>query len=179
MSRVVLAGVSKRYGDFWAVRDFSLEIEQGELVVLLGPSGCGKTTILRMIAGLVEATTGRIRLGRRSLVPPYRRNTGLVFQGYALPAPERGGEHRLRASRCGSSTAGDRAKVVEALRLVRWRAPAAWPLSGGQQQQVALARALVIEPGLLPRRPPRTSTLSSERVRVEIRQLQRKLGLAT
>src|SRR5215813_1614316 len=86
MSRVVLERLSKRYGEAWAVRDVSLTIEEGELVVLLGPSGCGKTTILRMIAGLVEVTGGRIRLGERDITdaPPYRRNTGLVFQGYAL-----------------------------------------------------------------------------------------------
>src|SRR5439155_20136636 len=86
MARIELEAVSKRYGEFHAVRDLSLAIEEGELVVLLGPSGCGKTTTLRMIAGFVPVTSGRIRLGGRDVtaLPSYRRNTGLVFQGYAL-----------------------------------------------------------------------------------------------
>ena len=86
MARLELVGLSKRYGDFHAVRAVDLAVEEGELVVLLGPSGCGKTTTLRMVAGFVEATAGRIRLGGRDItgLPPYRRNTGMVFQGYTL-----------------------------------------------------------------------------------------------
>src|SRR4029077_17496851 len=86
MARIELEAVSKRYGDFHAVRDFSLAIEQGELVVLLGPSGCGKTTTLRVVAGFLPGASGAIRLGGRDVtsLPAHRRNTGLVFQGYAL-----------------------------------------------------------------------------------------------
>src|SRR5438093_6977 len=86
MARIELEAVSKRYGDVHAVHDFSLAIDEGELVVLLGPSGCGKTTTLRMIAGFVPVTSGRIRLGGREVtnLPAHRRNTGLVCQGYAL-----------------------------------------------------------------------------------------------
>ncbi len=83
MSSVSLQAVSKSYGSHRAVSDFTLEIAQGEFMVLLGPSGCGKTTTLRMIAGFVEPTSGRILFGNRDVtdLPPYRRNTGLVFQG--------------------------------------------------------------------------------------------------
>src|SRR5215472_14086596 len=86
MSSVTLQSLSKSYGDHVAVRDFTLEIADGEFLVLLGPSGCGKTTTLRMIAGFIEPTSGRILFGDRDVtdLPPYRRNTGLVFQGYAL-----------------------------------------------------------------------------------------------
>src|SRR5580700_7480560 len=86
MSSVRLQSVSKRFGDHRAVNDFTLEVAQGEFLVLLGPSGCGKTTTLRMIAGFVEPSAGRILFGNRDVtdLPPYYRNTGLVFQGYAL-----------------------------------------------------------------------------------------------
>jgi putative spermidine/putrescine transport system ATP-binding protein len=86
MSSVGLQSVSKNFGDHRAVSDFSLEIADGEFLVLLGPSGCGKTTTLRMIAGFVEPSGGRILFGNRDVteLPPYHRNTGLVFQGYAL-----------------------------------------------------------------------------------------------
>ena len=187
MSRVVLDRISKRYGDVWAVRDVALTIEEGELVVLLGPSGCGKTTILRLIAGLVEVTAGRIRLGERDVThaPPYRRNTGLVFQGYALFPHLTVAENiafGLEMRRRSRTAIGD--KVAEALRLVRLgglggRLPR--QLSGGQQQRVALARALVIEPELLLLDEPLSNLDAKlrEEVRVEIRQLQRKLGLTT
>src|ERR1700690_56608 len=86
MSSVTLQSISKNFGDHVAVHDFSLEIANGEFLVLLGPSGCGKTTTLRMIAGFVEPSGGLILFGERDItnLPPYRRNTGLVFQGYAL-----------------------------------------------------------------------------------------------
>src|SRR5258707_1531803 len=86
MSSVRLEAVTKRFGDHVAVKEFSLSIAQGEFLVLLGPSGCGKTTTLRMIAGFVEPSGGRILFGDRDVteLPAYRRNTGLVFQGYAL-----------------------------------------------------------------------------------------------
>src|SRR5262249_35181618 len=150
-----LEGLSKRYGEVWAVRDVTLTIEQGELVVLLGPSGCGKTTILRMIAGLVEVTAGRVRLGARDIteLPPYRRNTGLVFQGYALfPHPPVAETVAFGREMRKLALAEIRRRVADALRLVRLEGlEARLPrqLSGGQQQRVALARAMVIEPELL------------------------------
>ena len=187
MARIELESVSKRYGDFHAVRDFSLAIEQGELVVLLGPSGCGKTTTLRMIAGFVPVTSGRVRLGGRDVtnLPPHRRNTGLVFQGYALFPHLTAAENvafGLEMRKLPAPVV--REKVARALKLVRLeglgdRLPR--QLSGGQQQRVALARALVIEPDALLLDEPLSNLDAKlrEEVRVEIRQLQRALGLTT
>ena len=86
MARLQLAGITKRYGDFKAADDLSLDVADGEFVVLLGPSGCGKTTTLRIIAGFIEPTSGSVHLGERDItsLPPWKRNAGLVFQSYAL-----------------------------------------------------------------------------------------------
>jgi putative spermidine/putrescine transport system ATP-binding protein len=86
MARLQLIGITRRYGDFAAVDDLSLDVADGEFVVLLGPSGCGKTTTLRVVAGFVEPTSGSVRLGGRDVttLPPWKRNAGLVFQSYAL-----------------------------------------------------------------------------------------------
>jgi putative spermidine/putrescine transport system ATP-binding protein len=187
LARIELESISKRYGDVQAVHDFSLAIENGELVVLLGPSGCGKTTTLRMIAGFVPVTSGRIRLAGRDVthLPPYRRNTGLVFQGYALFPHLTAAENvafGLEMRKLPDALV--REKVARALKLVRLddlgdRLPR--QLSGGQQQRVALARALVIEPDALLLDEPLSNLDAKlrEEVRVEIRQLQRALGLTT
>src|SRR6266851_1644245 len=187
MSSVRLEAVTKRFGDHVAVKKFSLSIAQGEFLVLLGPSGCGKTTTLRMIAGFVEPSGGRIFFGNRDVtdLPPYHRNTGLVFQGYALFPHLSVFENVAFGLRMRNL---DRAVIEKrtqaALRLVRLdtlaeRMPR--QLSGGQQQRVALARALVIEPEILLLDEPLSNLDAKlrEEVRVEIRQLQRRLGLTT
>ena len=86
MAELSISGLVKRYGDFHAVRDVSLDIADGEFLVLLGPSGCGKTTTLRMVAGFIEPTAGHVKLGGNdvTLLPPWKRNAGMVFQSYAL-----------------------------------------------------------------------------------------------
>ena len=187
MSSVTLEAVTKAYGDHAAVKDFTLGIGDGEFLVLLGPSGCGKTTTLRLIAGFIEANSGRIRFGDRDMthVPPYRRNTGLVFQGYALFPHLSVFENvafGLRMRKLDPAAVARR--VEDALRLVRLeelggRLPR--QLSGGQQQRVALARALVIRPDILLLDEPLSNLDAKlrEEVRVEIRQLQRRLGLTT
>jgi len=187
MSSVRLDAVSKRYGDHVAVRDISLDIAQGEFLVLLGPSGCGKTTTLRMIAGFIEPSGGRIFFGNRDVteLPPYRRNTGLVFQGYALFPHLSVFENVAFGLKMRKLAPAEvERRVQEALRLVRLeglgeRMPR--QLSGGQQQRVALARALVIEPEILLLDEPLSNLDAKLRneVRVEIRQLQRRLGLTT
>ena len=86
MARLQLSGITKSYGELKAADDVSLDIADGEFLVLLGPSGCGKTTTLRIVAGFIEPTSGSVRLGERDItaLPPWKRNAGLVFQSYAL-----------------------------------------------------------------------------------------------
>ncbi|MCF3932709.1 ABC transporter ATP-binding protein [Acuticoccus sp. M5D2P5] len=187
MARLELDGVSKHYGDFYAAREVTLDVAEGEFLVLLGPSGCGKTTTLRAIAGFVEPSAGTVRIGGKDVtrLPPWKRNTGLVFQNYALfphltvAQNVAFGLEMRKVSKADAAT-----KVNEALRLVRLdhlgdRLPR--QLSGGQQQRVALARALVFRPDVLLLDEPLSNLDAKLRneVRVEIRSLQQRLGITT
>jgi putative spermidine/putrescine transport system ATP-binding protein len=187
MARLKLSGITKRYGDFKATDDVSLEIADGEFLVLLGPSGCGKTTTLRIVAGFIEPTSGSVHLGERDItaLPPWKRNAGLVFQSYALFPHMSVAENVAFGLQMRNMPRAEMApKIAEALRLVRLdhladRLPR--QLSGGQQQRVALARALVFHPDVLLLDEPLSNLDAKLRqdVRVEIRELQRKLGLTT
>jgi len=187
MARLQLIGITKRYGDFRAVDDLSLDVADGEFVVLLGPSGCGKTTTLRTVAGFVEPTSGSVLLGERDItaLPPWKRNAGLVFQSYALFPHITVAENIAFGLEMRKVPKAEMApRIAEALRLVRLdhlgdRLPR--QLSGGQQQRVALARALVFHPDVLLLDEPLSNLDAKLRadVRVEIRELQRKLGLTT
>ncbi len=185
MARLDIENLVKRYGDFHAVRDVSLNVADGEFLVLLGPSGCGKTTTLRMVAGFIEPSAGSVRLGGQdvTLLPPWKRNAGMVFQSYALfphltvAQNVAFGLEMRRLSRPDIER-----RVEETLALVRLsgygsRLPR--QLSGGQQQRVALARALAIRPDVLLLDEPLSNLDAKLRqeVRVEIRELQRQLGL--
>src|SRR4028118_383799 len=179
MSEVVLTRVSKHYGNVAAVRDFSFTVEQGEFVALLGPSGCGKTTTLRMIAGFIPVTSGRITIGAKDIthVPPHRRNTGMVFQGYALfphMTVAQNVAFGLEMRKVPKAEAASR--VEEALRPGRLEGYGErYPrqLSGGQQQRVALARALVVQPEVFLLDEPLSNldALLREKVRAELKQL--------
>ena len=187
MADVDLRGLSKHYGDFYAVREVSLHISDGEFLVLLGPSGCGKTTTLRMIAGFIEPSAGHVRLAGEdvTLLPPWKRNAGMVFQSYALfphLTVAQNVAFGLEMRKLARPDIGRR--VEETLALVRLggyggRLPR--QLSGGQQQRVALARALAIRPDVLLLDEPLSNLDAKLRqeVRVEIRELQRQLGLTT
>jgi putative spermidine/putrescine transport system ATP-binding protein len=187
MARLEIDRVSKHYGDVIAVRDLTLDVADGELVVLLGPSGCGKTTTLRIVAGFAEPTSGVVRLGDRDVtrLPPWKRNAGLVFQSYALfphLSVARNVAFGLEMRKVEASQMQRR--VADALRLVRLehlseRLPR--QLSGGQQQRVALARALAFYPDVLLLDEPLSNLDAKLRaeVRVEIRELQKRLGLTT
>ena len=187
MAELSISGLVKRYGDFHAVRDVSLDIADGEFLVLLGPSGCGKTTTLRMVAGFIEPTAGHVRLGGNdvTLLPPWKRNAGMVFQSYALfphLTVAQNVAFGLEMRKVAKAEISKR--VAEALALVRLgglggRLPR--QLSGGQQQRVALARALAIRPDVLLLDEPLSNLDAKLRqeVRVEIRELQRQLGLTT
>src|SRR5918995_1450440 len=152
---VRLEGVTKRFGDFTAVRAMDLGIPGGEFFTMLGPSGCGKTTTLRMVAGFEEPTEGRILLDGEDVTgrPAFKRPTNTVFQSYAL-FPHRSVEKNVAFGLERKRVDRDEVKrrVSEELERVGLageakRRPA--QLSGGQQQRVALARALVNRPAVL------------------------------
>ncbi len=187
MARLDIQNLVKRYGDFHAVKDVSLSIADGEFLVLLGPSGCGKTTTLRMVAGFIEPTAGRVLLGGQdvTLLPPWKRNAGMVFQSYALfphLTVAQNVAFGLEMRKIPRADIGKRVEEVLALvRLAGYGGRLPRQLSGGQQQRVALARALAIRPDVLLLDEPLSNLDAKLRqeVRVEIRELQRQLGLTT
>lgn len=185
--------LGRHYSTFKAVDGVSLDIEEGEFVVLLGPSGCGKTTTLRMIAGLETPTEGTVEIDGRTMysaaqgvfVRPEHRDIGMVFQSYAIWPHMTVFEnvaYPLRARRTPSAEV--RGKVERVLDLVGLSGAAqrsAVALSGGQMQRVALARALVYDPAILLFDEP-LSNLDlklRERLRIELKALQRSTGLTS
>ncbi|WP_246776820.1 ABC transporter ATP-binding protein [Microvirga sp. VF16] len=180
-----LDGLSKRYGDAVAVATLDLSVPKGELVALLGPSGCGKTTTLRMVAGLIKPTDGRIVVGGHDItvMPPYRRDMGLVFQSYALFPHMSVAKNVAFGLEMRSVPKPEiERRVKEALAMVRLEALAERKpreLSGGQQQRVALARALVIRPSILLLDEPLSNLDAKLRdeMRNEIRDIQQSLGI--
>ena len=185
MTTVTIDRVSRSFGDVHAVRDVSLEIRDGEFFTLLGPSGCGKTTLLRMIAGFCDVEAGTISFSGKRIdtLPAHRRNTGMVFQNYAIfPNLTVGGNvaYGLRARNVAAAQIAQRvARMLELVHLDGYAER--WPhqLSGGQLQRVAIARALVIEPEVLLLDEPLSNLDARLRVemRGEIRALQQKLGI--
>ena len=187
MARVHFANVSKRYGDVAAVDDLSLEVADGELLVLLGPSGCGKTTALRMVAGLEEVTEGSLMIGDDLVndVDPKDRDVAMVFQSYALyphMSVAKNIEFPLRQRKI--ETAERKQRALEAattlgLEDLMDRKPG--QLSGGQRQRVALARAIVRDPRVFLMDEPLSNLDAKLRVqtRGDIVALQRRLGTTT
>jgi ABC-type Fe3+/spermidine/putrescine transport system ATPase subunit len=152
-SRLELEGITHRYGSVTALEDISLSISDGELVTLLGPSGCGKTTLLRIVAGFIRPSEGRLLLQGRDVtrIPPHRRPVNMVFQRAALFPHLDVFENVAFGLRIGGASDIE-ARVNEVLRLVRlvgFERRRAHELSGGQLQRVALARALVNRPRVL------------------------------
>ncbi|QEL24093.1 ABC transporter ATP-binding protein [Bosea sp. F3-2] len=187
MGSLTFEGLGKSYGEVEVVRDVSLRIAEGEFVSLLGPSGCGKTTILRMVAGLVEPSRGRILIGRDDVtaLPPNKRGLGLVFQSYALFPHMTVFENvafGLRRRKVAGTELDKRVK--EALGMVRLAAfGERYPrqLSGGQQQRVAIARALAPHPRVLLFDEPLSNLDAQLRdeMQIELKRLQRSLGITT
>jgi spermidine/putrescine transport system ATP-binding protein len=182
---VELEGVCKRFGDFEAVKDMSLQVRQGEFFSLLGPSGCGKTTTLRLIAGFEQPSEGAIRLDGQDVaaVPPYKRNVNTVFQSYALFEHLDVSENvafGLRRRKVPKQEIGQR--VTEALELVALEHRATdrpAQLSGGMRQRVALARALVNRPSVLLLDEPlgALDLKLRKQMQVELKRIQREVGI--
>lgn len=182
-----IRGVQKEYQQFKAVEKLSLNVEKGKLIALLGPSGCGKSTTLRMIAGLVSATSGQIIVNGKDITskPAHKRDIGLVFQSYALfPHMTIAQNIAYGLKIRGVSRPEISRRVQEVVKLVHLeglqdRRPK--QLSGGQQQRVALARALVIEPSILLLDEPLSNLDAKlrDQMRNEIRDIQQRLGITT
>ena len=182
---VELLELTKNFGNVQAVKDVSLQIKKGEFFFLLGPSGCGKTTTLRMVAGFEKPDAGLVRIKGQVVnrIPPEKRNTGMVFQNWALFPHKTVFENiafGLRMRRFSKEVI--REKVLKALDLIHMpdfgdRYPN--ELSGGQMQRVALARALVIEPSVLLLDEPLSNLDAKirEKMRLEISLLLKRLGM--
>ncbi len=184
MIEITIDNLAKRFGKVHALAGVSLKIAPGEFFFLLGPSGCGKTTLLRLLAGFLEPDGGAIRFGERRIdnVPAHKRNTGMVFQNYALwphMSVFRNVAYGLDVRRVPAEEKARR--VSEILGLVRMsgyeeRLPG--ELSGGQQQRVALARALVIDPDVVLLDEPLSNLDAKLRsdMRAEIRRIHDRTG---
>ncbi|MFP5110064.1 ABC transporter ATP-binding protein [Neobacillus sp. C211] len=187
MSYLCLENVVKTFNKTEVVKKMNLEIKQGELVSFLGPSGCGKTTTLNMIAGFLDVDGGRIVVDGKPvhLLPPNKREMGMVFQNYAL-FPHMtvfdNVAYGLKLRKVSKSEIHTR--VTEALEMVRLAGyEKRYPkeLSGGQQQRVSLARALVIKPKVLLLDEPLSNLDAKLRqeMREEIVDIQKKVGITT
>jgi multiple sugar transport system ATP-binding protein len=189
MAPITLQNLVKQYGDgFKAVNDVSLDIGDGELMILVGPSGCGKSTVLRMIAGLEDITSGEIRIGdeRANEKPPRERNLAMVFQNYALyphltvfeniAFPLRLKKHQSEEEiRTKVEAAATMLELTDHLQ----RKPS--QLSGGQRQRVAMGRAIVRDANAFLFDEPLSNLDAKLRgqMRTEISRLQRRLGITT
>ncbi|HEY7551357.1 MAG TPA: ABC transporter ATP-binding protein [Hyphomicrobiaceae bacterium] len=183
MADLALEGLSKTYGTSRAVDDVSLRVDHGLLVSLLGPSGCGKTTTLRLIAGFIEPTAGKVRVGDSvvsapgRVLPPERRNMSMIFQSYALWPHMTVAEnvaYGLTLRKLGrTETARKVAGILATTRLSALAERYPSELSGGQQQRVSLARALVVEPETLLLDEPLSNLDANlrEEMRFEVRRL--------
>ncbi|MGN6771914.1 MAG: ABC transporter ATP-binding protein [Rhizobiaceae bacterium] len=187
MTTVTIRGLTKKYGEVFAINHVDLEIGEGELVSLLGPSGCGKTTTLRSIAGFVQPSAGSILFDGQDIttLAPERRDIGMVFQNYAL-FPHMTVRQNLRFGlemrRIGEKEMSDRIdSVVQTVQLKGMENRYPRQLSGGQQQRVALARSLVIEPKVLLLDEPLANLDAKlrEEMRFFIRSLQKRVGITT
>ena len=187
MATVLLQDVAKSYGKFAAVKRTTLEIREGEFLSLLGPSGCGKTTTLRMIAGFVGLTEGRIHFDGDDVtdLPPQERKIGMVFQDYALfphLTIEENISFGLRERKVQKARIRDR--VEELLALVQLeginsRYP--FELSGGQRQRIALARAIAYPPRVLLMDEPlgALDLKLRDAMQIELKRIQRELKITT
>ncbi len=187
MSGLSLDAITKTFGDFTAVDNVALNVPNGSFVCLLGPSGCGKTTLLRMVAGLEEPTSGKVMLDGEDItpLPTHKRDFGMVFQSLALFPHLSVGDNIAYALRIrGATKEAQKKRVDELLAMIALPGFADRPvtkLSGGQRQRVAIARALSLSPKLFLLDEPLSALDAKlrEAMQVELRQLQQRLGITT
>jgi ABC-type Fe3+/spermidine/putrescine transport system ATPase subunit len=191
LTKLALENLGRQFGPAHAVQGVDLALRDGEFVSLLGPSGCGKTTTLRMIAGFIEPSAGRIVMNGQVLsqpgrvVPPEKRGMSMIFQSYAIWPNMTVGENvafGLQIRRLTKAEVMRRVKqILDTVRLAHLidRYPA--ELSGGQQQRVSLARAIVIEPEVLLLDEPLSNLDANlrEEMRFEIRRLHDEFRITT
>ena len=183
--KLALENVSKHFGSLIAVNNVSLDIEPGEFLCFLGPSGCGKTTILRMITGFEQVTSGAIVYDGKIInhVIPQKRDFGIVFQSYALfpnMTVNQNVAFGLKMRKMPKKLIDERVTEILALiGLTGWESHYPSQLSGGQQQRVALGRAIAIKPNVLLLDEPLSALDAKIRVRLRtvIKRLQEELGI--
>jgi iron(III) transport system ATP-binding protein len=185
MSRVTIDHITKLYPEGGGVKDFTVEIAQGEFFAFLGHSGCGKTTTLRVIAGLETPDSGTVSFDGEDVTqkPPEQRNAAMVFQNYALFPHMNVFENVAFGLRARKMEKGQiPGRVAEALGFVQLEnleKRRVTELSGGQQQRVALARAIAVQPSILLLDEP-LSNLDAElrhSTRTQLAELQERLGI--
>lgn len=187
MSDIQLVNLVKSYGEMQAVKKISLHIKEGEFFSLLGPSGCGKSTTLRMIAGFVMPSSGRILIGSDEVthLPPEKRDIGIVFQNYAIFPHMSVAENIAFGLKLRRRSRVEIEKAVASalgqVGLVGYEDRYQRQLSGGEQQRVALARVLVTEPRILLLDEPLSALDKAmrEEMKYWIKELQRTLGITT
>lgn len=184
MANVTIKDVIKRYGNAQVMHGVSVDIKDGEFVVLVGPSGCGKSTLLRMLAGLEEISDGTISIGERVVndIPPKERDIAMVFQSYALyphkTVYDNIGFPLKMAKRPASEIDEKVTKAAAILDLTKYLKRYPKELSGGQRQRVAMGRAIVRDPQVFLFDEPLSNLDAKLRVtmRVEIKELHQRLG---
>ena len=184
---IKLRNISKKFGNVSAVENLSLDIRQGEFLFFLGPSGSGKTTVLRMIGGYEEASSGSIEIAGREVteLSVHKRDIGMVFQNYALFPHKTVMENIVfglkmrKVSKAEQKNLGQ--EVIDLVGLVGLADRYPRQLSGGQQQRVALARAIVYRPSVLLLDEPLANLDRKMRdnMRIELKKLQEKIGITT
>ena len=183
--QLILENISKHFGSLVAVQDVNLVIEPGEFICFLGPSGCGKTTLLRIITGFEQQTTGDVIYDEKIIndVIPQKRDFGIVFQSYALfpnMTVHQNIAFGLKMRKMPRNLIDERvSEILQLVGLTEWERHYPSQLSGGQQQRVALGRALAIKPNVLLLDEP-LSALDAKirvRLRIVIKKLQEELGI--